>query len=135
MSTVLVDTSVWSRFYRSDIPDTDPYVTAISSEIEARSVVTTGFVYFELLRGFTRPSTKDEIQRQFDSVPFIELGRAEYAGAADLSTRCRRAGVQLGAIDALIAQVCIAKDLILLTADSDFVHAARHVPLNVWAPT
>ncbi|MCZ7628935.1 MAG: PIN domain nuclease [Microthrixaceae bacterium] len=135
MSTVLVDTSAWSRFYRSDIPETDPYVSAVQHEIAARGVVTTGVVYLELLRGFTQSGTKEEIHRQFDSVPFIEPRRADYAGAAELGTRCRRAGVQLGAVDALIAQVCIANDLTLLTADGDFVHAARHVPLKLWAPT
>lgn len=36
------------------------------------------------------------------------------------------------AFDALIAQLCIANDLVLLPADDVFLHAARHVPLNVW---
>lgn len=82
MSTVLVDTNVWSRFYRSDIPDDDPYVTAIEHEIEGRNVATTGVIYLEPLRGFTHPNTREEIHRQFDAVPFVESARHDYAAAA-----------------------------------------------------
>ncbi|MBS1848228.1 MAG: PIN domain-containing protein, partial [Actinobacteria bacterium] len=85
-------------------------------------------------RGFTRERTRDQIHHDFQAIPFVEPTRADYAGAADVSLVCRRAGVQLGAIDALIAQVCIANDLTLLTADRDFAHAARHVPIDVWNP-
>ena len=37
----------------------------------------------------------------------------------------------LDTIDALIAQLCIEHDLALLTADKDFTHAARFVPLRL----
>jgi predicted nucleic acid-binding protein len=36
-------------------------------------------------------------------------------------------------VDALIAQLCIAHDLVLLTTDADFRHASRHIPLRVWS--
>lgn len=134
MSTVLVDTSVWSRFYRSDFPDSDPVVSALSGELAERGVVTTGVVYLELLRGFTRPASRSEITSQFGEVPFIEPEREDYAAAADLSVTCRRAGLQLATVDALIAQVCITHDLTLLTADTDFTKAASHIPLHVWSP-
>lgn len=134
MSPTLVDSSVWSRFYRRDIPDADPLVEAFSLKVRDRDVVTTGVVYLELLRGFTRPSTQDEIREHFDAVRFVEPTRSDYASAADLSITCRRVGVQLQAIDALIAQLCIANHLTLLAADGDFAHAAQHIPLDVWTP-
>jgi predicted nucleic acid-binding protein len=40
--------------------------------------------------------------------------------------------VQLGTIDALIAQLCIGRGLALLTTDRDFTHAAEHCELVVW---
>lgn len=54
--------------------------------------------------------------------------------AAELRNKCRRAGVQVGTIDALIAQLCIRHDLVLLTTDRDFVLAAGHCTLQVWKP-
>jgi predicted nucleic acid-binding protein len=35
--------------------------------------------------------------------------------------------------DALIAQLCIRHDVILLSTDQDFVHAAKHSSLKVWS--
>jgi predicted nucleic acid-binding protein len=52
--------------------------------------------------------------------------------AADLRNRCRRAGIQIGTIDALIAQLCIRHDLTLLTTDNDFAAVAKQSPLRVW---
>jgi predicted nucleic acid-binding protein len=49
-----------------------------------------------------------------------------------LRNACRRAGVQIGTIDALLAQLCIRHKLTLLTTDKDFAHAALHCPLKVW---
>jgi hypothetical protein len=40
--------------------------------------------------------------------------------------------VQLGTVDAILAQLSIGHDLVLLTTDGDFVHAAGHCPLRVW---
>jgi len=52
--------------------------------------------------------------------------------AAELRNRCRRAGAQVGTIDALLAQLCIRHRLVLLTTDNDFVRAAQHCALQAW---
>lgn len=135
MSLVLADTNAWSRFLRSEFSDSDAIVSSVSEQLAKPAVVTTGVVYLELLRGFTRATTRETIERLFYDVPFVEPTRDDYAAAAYLSVTCRRNGVQLETIDALIAQLCIAHDLTLLTADTDFIHAARHIPLDVWSPT
>ncbi|MDZ4349420.1 MAG: hypothetical protein U1A22_07790 [Xanthomonadaceae bacterium] len=44
---------------------------------------------------------------------------------------CRRKGLQIGTIDALIARLSIEHELNLLTADTDLGHAARFVPLRL----
>lgn len=134
MNAVFADTNAWSRFYRSDIPDGDPVVDALRHGIHSRGVVTTGVIYLELLRGFTLESTRREIRHEFDAVPFLEPTSDDYAAAPNLSVTCRRHGVQLETIDALIAQVCITHDATLLTADDDFTYAAQHIPLDVWNP-
>lgn len=134
MSVVVADTSVWSRFFRSDISVDDPHVAALSREVEQGTVVTTGVIYLELLRGFTRKTTREQLEREFDALSFVEPTREDYFGAADLNLTCRRAGVQLGTIDSLIAQLCIARGLTLLTSDRDFTDAADVIPFDVWNP-
>ncbi len=42
------------------------------------------------------------------------------------------AGVQIGTIDALLAQLCVRHELTLLTTDKDFHRVAAHYPLAIW---
>lgn len=134
MTVFLVDTSVWSLAYRHDTDPQDRLVLQLRDQLSQGNVVTTGVVYLELRRGFTTAAGRATIDRDLAVIPFIEADRDDCAAAADLCGTCRRAGVQLATSDALIAPLCIGHDLALLTADEDFVHTARLVPLHVWAP-
>ena len=59
-------------------------------------------------------------------------GRDDDIDAAELRNRCRRAGIQIGTIDALLAQLCIGHDLTMLTTDGDFRRVAKQSVLKVW---
>jgi predicted nucleic acid-binding protein len=132
--TVLVDTSVWSLALRRDAHASVPEVEALRALLGGGgAVVTTGLVLQELLQGFAGPKSRREIIARFAALPLLVADRDDHISAADLRNRCRRAGVQLGTIDALLAQLCIRHDLQLLTTDRDFVHAAKHCPLRVWS--
>jgi predicted nucleic acid-binding protein len=132
--TLLVDTSVWSLALRRDPPLVVPQVTALRQALEAEDiVVTTGLVLQELLQGFARPSAREDIIEHFAALPMVTPNREDHIAAAQLRNTCRRAGIQMGTIDALLAQLCIHHGLTLLTTDKDFSHAALHCSLNVWS--
>ena len=65
----------------------------------------------------------------------IAPAREDHILAADLRNECRRHGVQVGTIDALLAQLCISRELAMLSADRDFDHIAHWTPLQLWRPT
>ncbi len=131
--TLLVDTSVWSLALRRDGDGDVPQIQALRAALEGDEiVVTTGLVLQELLQGFAGPRARKDIIERFAALPLLSPDRQIHIDAAELRNRCRRAGVQLGTIDALLAQLCIRHGLTLLTTDDDFVHAARHCPLRVW---
>lgn len=132
---LLADTSVWSLAYRRDNPPDHPEVETLRHALTGgERVVTTGLVLLELLQGYIPPQAQATINAAFDSLEFVEPTRDDYVAAATLSNTCRRKGIQLATIDSLVAQLCIVNDLVLLTTDADFRHAARHVPLRVWSP-
>lgn len=97
-------------------------------------VVTTGLVLQELLQGFSGPKSRALIIERFSALPLLQPDREDHVAAAELRNACRRAGVQVGTIDALLAQLCIRHDLTLLSTDNDFKLAAPHCALRVWAP-
>jgi predicted nucleic acid-binding protein len=132
--SLFVDTSVWSLALRRDAPSDAPEVRELQRALGAgETVVTTGLVLQELLQGFAGPRAREQIIARFSALPFIMPDRQDHVEAAEVRNTCRRAGVQVQTIDALLAQLCIRHDLDLLTVDGDFGQIARILPLKVWA--
>ncbi len=132
--TLLVDTSVWSLALRRDTEAEEPEVQALKDALSgAEVVVTTGLVLQELLQGFAGAKASEQIVERFSALGLIQPDREDHIAAANLRNSCRRAGVQLGTVDALIAQLCIRHEAVLLSTDQDFVHAAKHCKLTVWS--
>ena len=131
--SLFVDTSVWSLALRRDVPDACPEVVALRDAITVGdTILTTGLVLQELLQGFAGPKARDQILERFSAVPLLVPDRDDHIEAATLRNACRRAGIQVGTIDALIAQLCVRHGLTLLSADQDFENIARNTPLKVW---
>ena len=131
--TLLVDTSVWSLALRRNDESDAPQVKALRAALQGNDIiVTTGLILQELLQGFAGPKAREEIISRFSALPVLQPDRRDHIDAALLRNVCRRAGVQVGTIDALLAQLCIRHDLTMLTTDQDFDLAARHCPLKVW---
>ena len=130
---LFVDTSVWSLALRRDPLPSSPEVRALRDALQGGDMIfTTGLVLQELLQGFAGPRSRQSILDHFDDLPLLPPDRQDHIEAAQLRNRCRRAGLQIGTIDALLAQLCIRHGLTLLTTDRDFVLATRHCPLKVW---
>ena len=133
--SLLVDTSVWSLALRRDRPTESPEVDAILRALAGPDIVmTTGLILQELLQGFVPDRARAQIIERFASMPLVEPDRNDYVAGAEVRNECRRAGVQLGTVDALIAQLAIRHGHTLLTTDRDFAHAAPHIGLSLWRP-
>lgn len=131
--TLLVDTSVWSLALRRDVEATEPEVQELKDALFGSDVVVTaGLVLQELLRGFSGAKAQAQIIERVAALPLLAPDREDHIGAAALRNACRKAGVQMGTIDALLAQLAIRHDLTLLTTDKDFTYAAKHCALRVW---
>jgi hypothetical protein len=119
--------------FRRDVPSPAAETRELTRAIDAGEMLfTTGLILQELLQGFSGPRSRDRILDAFSALPLLVPDRRDYIDAAELRNRCRRGGVQIGTIDALLAQLCLRHDLILLTTDDDFRHSARHCPLRLW---
>lgn len=133
--SLFVDTSVWSLAFRRDQPTGGAEVGMLIRALEGgETLLTTGLVLQELLQGFSGPKNRAQIVARFSALPLIVPDRDDHIRAAELRNHCRRRGVQIGTIGALLAQLCIRHDQTMLTADHDFSRVAQHAPLKVWAP-
>jgi predicted nucleic acid-binding protein len=131
--TLFVDTSVWSLAFRRDAPSGAAEVRALVHALQAgETVVTTGLVLQELLQGMTGPKARQQILERFSALPLLSPDRQDHIEAAEIRNRCRRAGVQIGTIDALLAQLCVRHDLTMLATDNDFRNMADKCGLSIW---
>jgi predicted nucleic acid-binding protein len=133
--SLFVDTSVWSLALRRDEPPDAPHLRRLAEGLQgSEAVYTTGLVLQELLQGFSGPRAPEQIIERFSVLPYIVPDRADYIGAANLRNQCRRAGLQIGTIDALLAQLCVNRDLQMLTTDRGFEGVAGQTSLALWTP-
>jgi predicted nucleic acid-binding protein len=131
--TLFVDTSVWSLAFRRNAPTPLPEVEELARVIGAGlTLVTTGLVLQEILQGFSGPRDREQILDRFASLPLLVPDRRDHIDAAAPRNHCRRRGIQIGTIDALLAQLCIRHNLTMLTSDRDFQQIAEHCALQLW---
>jgi predicted nucleic acid-binding protein len=130
---LFVDTSVWSLALRRDKTPDSPAVAALVEALESETpVFTTGLVLQELLQGFAGPKAREAILTRFAAIPMVTPDREDHVEAAELRTRCRRRGLQVGTIDVLLAQLCVRNGLEMLSADRDFERIASVSDLRLW---
>lgn len=130
---LLVDTSVWSLAWRRDTTPSTAEINELKRALEAGdSIYATGLILQELLQGFSRPKAHQLIIEHFSALLLLMPDREDHIQAADLRNACRRKGIQVGTIDALLAQLCVRHELMILTTDKDFRQIATVVSLSVW---
>ena len=131
--TLFVDTSVWSLALRRDSPPDEPPVQRLRAALTGGEAVhTTGIVLQEILQGYRGPRAREQIVNRFAALPIIVPTRSDHIEAAELRNECRRHGIQVGTIDALLTQLCIRHDLVMLKTDHDFDRVAVWTPLRLW---
>ena len=129
---VLVDTSVWSLALRRDSAPDIKETRILERCIERKDALfSTGIIVQELLQGFRGPKQHDRLIDHLGGLPLIVPELIDHIEAASLQITCRRKGIQIGTIDALLAQLASSYDLELLTTDQDFTMIARYAPLRI----
>lgn len=132
--SLLVDTSVWSLALRRDVEQSAPEVVALRHALLGTDqVFTTGLVLQELLQGFAGPKDRAQLVDRLSALAFLQPVKEDHIEAAEVRNSCRRCGVQVGTIDALLIQLCRRNDLTLLTTDQDFQAATKHVEFRLWS--
>jgi predicted nucleic acid-binding protein len=134
--SLLVDTGVWSLALRRDAPPGVPEVRALRDALAGGDIVaTTGVILQELLQGVIPERVRRQITETFAVLEYLAPSRDDHVAAAGVRNTLRSAGVQVGTIDALIAQLAIAGSHTVLSTDKDFHQAAGHVGLRLWQST
>jgi len=128
---ILVDTSVWSLAMRRDEQPNSPELKILVKALDSgEEIYSTGIILQELLQGFSGARAATAIVERFAAIPMLVPETSDYIQAAEIRNKSRRKGVQIGTIDALIAQLSLRYKLSLLTSDKDFKHMSKAIKLT-----
>jgi predicted nucleic acid-binding protein len=128
---IVVDSNTWADFFNGvKTPHTERLDDALRDE-EDLAVVST--IITEVLQGFRTHAGFERARRILVALPVIEPDVDCHVRAARLFRSLRQKGVTVrGAVDCVIAQVCLDGGAELLSPDTDFEHIARHTSLRLW---
>lgn len=132
MMKVLVDTSIWSLALRHNA--TSFHIEKLTRLIMESMVVIIGPIRQELLSGISNKSDFDNLRLKLQNYTDILISTNDYETAAEYFNICRQHGVQGSHIDFLICAVAANNDLYIYSADQDFIHFARHLPIRLYEP-
>lgn len=129
----VVDSNTWGDYFNGF---GTPYVERLEHAlVSEEDIAILPIIVTEVLEGFRSISGFDSACDVLTGLPIIEPDLDCHVRAAKLFRRLRAEGVTVrGAVDCVIAQVCIDSGLMLLSPDSDFKLIARHAKLDLWAP-
>lgn len=128
---MVVDSSAWAAYFNgSETPHAARLDAALRDE---EDLAVLPIVVAEVLQGFRTERGFEEAERLLVSLPVIHPSLDCHVRAARLFRTLRGQGVTVrGAIDCVIAQVCLDAGAELLSPDRDFEQIARHTSLRLW---
>lgn len=127
---IVVDTSAWGAFFNGDAsPIADRLAAALES---GEPLATVPIVVTETLQGFKTDAGFRSALALLARLPLLEPSFETHVRAATLCRSLRRKGVTIrGAIDCLIAAICIDANAALLSSDRDFQRIAESSALEL----
>jgi len=134
--SVLVDTPIWSLVFRRRPGTTSEIeqrlVRAFNRLVEEDRAILIGPIRQEVLSGIRDEHTFRRIVGVLRPFPDEPLSVADFEEAARASNRCRAAGISGTPVDMLICAVAIRDDDEIFTADVDFEHYRRVLPIRLF---
>ena len=116
---VIVDTPVWSEYYRRPSPRSE-IVQSIRRLFAAGEASLLGCIRQEVLSGVKDPVQFDALRGLLRAVPDIRTHFGDYERASELSNTCRSRGIQGASTDFLVCAVAERLSAPIFTLDRDF---------------
>ena len=131
---VIVDTCVWSRFFRRGNAERDLVAAELKRIIAADAVQMIGSIRQELLSGVGLPERYEHLREYLRFFPNLQQDEEDDERAADYYNVCRRHGVQGGDTDLLICALAVRHGFKVYSTDNDFDSYAKYVPVKLHKP-
>ena len=131
MSSVLIDTCMWSLAFRGKKPKEAKVAAEIAILIDENRAKMIGLIRQEVLSGYSNLKSYQNLKEKLSYFPNEPTIDTDYEVAAEYSNLCRRNGIQGSHADFLICAVAIRTNMAIYSNDKDFRHYSKHLDLEL----
>ena len=129
--SVLVDTSIWASFLRTDALPDDPHVTEFRRLKKNDSIRLIGPIRQEILSGASPHSKYVQLRETLEAFPDIPLETLDYEVAAEFYNICRNRGEQNTSVDLLLCAVSANHHIAIYTLDTNLKRLSKLLPIQL----
>jgi predicted nucleic acid-binding protein len=122
---VIADTDVIIDFFAGR----EPFATKFTALVDNNGLALTSITVFELYAGVTGSKRLKQIDDLISLLPVYPLDKIDAAVAAKIYGDLKKAGQLIGPQDILIAGICIAHDLPLITRNTEHFSRLKQLKL------
>ena len=130
MSSVIVDTCIWSYAFRSKTPKEKSVADELTRLIDENRAKIIGPIRQEVLSGYSEFKRYEILRDKLNYFPNETVLDSDYEAAAEYSNLCRKKGIQGSHIDFLICAVSSRLKMKIYTTDKDFTHYLNILPIT-----
>lgn len=131
---IVIDTSVWSLALRRQPSSRASAALELADLVREGRAAMLGPVRQELLSGVRAEQQYQTLRGYLRAFPDIALEAEDYEKAASFFNQCRAKGVQGSNTDFLICAVAARRRFGILTTDTNFLHFAKVLPIELHSP-
>lgn len=132
MSSVIVDTCIWSLALRGKTPRDREVTEKLTSLIKENRAKIIGLIRQEILSGYSDFARYEKLRNKLRAFPNEQVIDVDYESAAEYSNICRSKGIQGSHTDFLICAVSSRLKMAVYTSDKDFSHYSKHLPISLY---
>jgi len=131
MSSVLIDTCIWSLALRGKSPRDISVSEELTKLIYSEQARIIGPIRQEVLSGYSDIKQYNKLKDKLMYFPNELILDDDYLSAARFSNLCRKKGVQGSHIDFLICAVADRLKMSIFTCDKDFEYFSQTIPITL----
>ncbi len=121
MRMVLVDTNIWSTFFRKKIHEDVTLRKNMFDLIASGNIKIIGPIRQEILCGIRDPAAFEMLRSNINGFPDEMITTSDYEDAARFQNSCATKGITASSIDAIIVTVASNRNWCIYTRDNDFL--------------
>jgi predicted nucleic acid-binding protein len=129
---VIVDTSVWSEYFRRKKPANSLHIEDLRTLIVEGRTVMLGIVKQELLSGVGHPNRFEKLKTILSGFQSTLATEEDHILAAEFFNACRSKGIQGSFGDFLICAQASRMSAPIITSDKDFTSYQKELPIQLW---